>query len=400
MSNLLWLMRHGETEWSRSGQHTSRTDLPLTAEGEQRASDLARRLVGRRFALVLSSPMRRALETCRLAGYTPEIADDLHEWDYGAYEGLTTAEIQRTAPGLDHLDRRPAGRRDHRPGERAGGPDYRKGPGRGGGRRAVQPRTHAARPGGAVAASGAGIGSAARAFHRFRQRAGLGTRDARPPVVEPDRHNRRVRPRLWLWPNLLSLDAPLVAVLWQVLFLRCFHVPGAALPAVLLVSAVWLIYAADRALDSWRGAGSRPRHEFYRRHWRAVLPVWAGVFSVAACLAWTSLSPILRARGLWLCAAVVLYFAAVHLLPLRWPKEAAVAVLFALGASLAAWTSVRTPSDVLTVLLFCCLCWINCMAIEQCEQGLASLARGRASGRCGPGGPSAPFRAASDPRLR
>jgi broad specificity phosphatase PhoE len=98
MSNLLWLMRHGETEWSRSGQHTSRTDLPLTAEGEQRASDLARRLVGRRFALVLSSPMRRALETCRLAGYTPEIADDLHEWDYGAYEGLTTAEIQRTAP--------------------------------------------------------------------------------------------------------------------------------------------------------------------------------------------------------------------------------------------------------------------------------------------------------------
>jgi probable phosphoglycerate mutase len=55
--------------------------------------------MGRRFALVLSSPMRRALETCRLAGYTPEIADDLHEWDYGAYEGSTTAEIQRTAPG-------------------------------------------------------------------------------------------------------------------------------------------------------------------------------------------------------------------------------------------------------------------------------------------------------------
>ncbi len=55
--------------------------------------------MGRRFALVLSSPMRRALETCRLAGYTPEVTDDLHEWDYGAYEGLTTGEIQRTAPG-------------------------------------------------------------------------------------------------------------------------------------------------------------------------------------------------------------------------------------------------------------------------------------------------------------
>jgi hypothetical protein len=178
-----------------------------------------------------------------------------------------------------------------------------------------------------------------------------------------------VRPRFWLWPNLLSLDAPLVAVLWQVLFLRCFHLPGAALPAVLLVSAVWLIYAADRVLDSWRGAASRPRHEFYRRHWRAVLPVWAGVFVVAACLAWTSLSPMLRVRGLWLCTAVVLYFAVVHLLPLRWPKEAAVAVLFALGASLAAWTQVRTAPDVLTVLLFCCLCWINCVAIEEWEHG-------------------------------
>jgi broad specificity phosphatase PhoE len=99
LSNQIWLMRHGETEWSRSGQHTSRTDLPLTEQGERLASDLGRRLMGRRFALVLSSPMRRALETCRLAGYTPEIADDLHEWDYGAYEGLTTSEIQRTAPG-------------------------------------------------------------------------------------------------------------------------------------------------------------------------------------------------------------------------------------------------------------------------------------------------------------
>src|SRR5580692_10930063 len=89
--------------------------------------------------------------------------------------------------------------------------------------------------------------------------------------------NGRVRPRVWLWPNLLSLDAPLVAVLWQVLFVRCFHAQGAALPAVLLVCAVWLIYAADRALDAWRGAGSQPRHEFYRRYWRIVLPVWSGV---------------------------------------------------------------------------------------------------------------------------
>lgn len=93
------MLRHGETEWSRSGQHTSRTDLPLTEEGERRAAALGRLLNGRAFALVLASPMRRALETCRLAGYRPEIVSDLHEWDYGDYEGLTTAQIQKTAPG-------------------------------------------------------------------------------------------------------------------------------------------------------------------------------------------------------------------------------------------------------------------------------------------------------------
>ena len=95
----LWLARHGETEWSRSGQHTSRTDLPLTTEGEHRAAKLGQLLGGRAFALVLSSPLRRALETCRLAGYAPQLSGDLHEWDYGAYEGLTTAEIQKQSPG-------------------------------------------------------------------------------------------------------------------------------------------------------------------------------------------------------------------------------------------------------------------------------------------------------------
>jgi len=99
MSSELWLIRHGETAWTRSGQHTSRTDLPLTAEGERRAAELGTTLKGKHFALVLSSPMQRALETARLAGYQPEIEPDLHEWDYGSYEGLTTAEIQRGAPG-------------------------------------------------------------------------------------------------------------------------------------------------------------------------------------------------------------------------------------------------------------------------------------------------------------
>ena len=103
MPSEIWLVRHGETEWSRSGQHTSRTDLPLTPAGEQQAENLKRMLAGHSFALVLSSPMKRALETCRLVGMTPEVpfetTDDLREWDYGDYEGLTTAEIQKRVPG-------------------------------------------------------------------------------------------------------------------------------------------------------------------------------------------------------------------------------------------------------------------------------------------------------------
>lgn len=97
----LWLMRHGETEWSRSGAHTSRTDLPLTPEGERRATNLKRLLGGRFFALVLTSPMRRAIDTCRLAGYAEaaQSTPDLREWDYGTYEGRTTADIQTENPG-------------------------------------------------------------------------------------------------------------------------------------------------------------------------------------------------------------------------------------------------------------------------------------------------------------
>src|SRR3984885_2039475 len=99
MPSEIWLARHGETEWSLSGQHTSRTDLPLTSKGVEQAEHLKRMLVGHSFALVLSSPMKRAVDTCRLVGLTPALSDDLREWDYGDYEGLTTAEIQKRAPG-------------------------------------------------------------------------------------------------------------------------------------------------------------------------------------------------------------------------------------------------------------------------------------------------------------
>jgi broad specificity phosphatase PhoE len=97
----IWLFRHGETAWSLSGQHTGRTDLPLTAAGRRRAQAIGRRLSGRPFALVLSSPLVRALETCRLAGYgeVAKLTDDLKEWDYGDYEGRRTADIQEERPG-------------------------------------------------------------------------------------------------------------------------------------------------------------------------------------------------------------------------------------------------------------------------------------------------------------
>lgn len=94
------VVRHGETEWSLSGQHTSRTDLPLTERGRERARGLASRFAGRSFTLVLSSPLLRARETCELAGFGEqmELCDDLREWDYGEYEGLTTPQIHERDP--------------------------------------------------------------------------------------------------------------------------------------------------------------------------------------------------------------------------------------------------------------------------------------------------------------
>jgi probable phosphoglycerate mutase len=97
----LWLVRHGETEWSLSGAHTGRTDVPLTDAGRANAIAAGRYLEGRNFSLVLVSPMERARETCRLAGYGSCAAIDpnLCEWDYGEYEGLTTPQIQAKNPG-------------------------------------------------------------------------------------------------------------------------------------------------------------------------------------------------------------------------------------------------------------------------------------------------------------
>jgi broad specificity phosphatase PhoE len=97
----LWIVRHGETTWARLGRHTSRTDVPLTRRGREEAQVIGRQLAEKTFAIVLSSPKRRALETARLAGFGDrvEVTDDLLEWDYGRDEGRTTPEIRATRSG-------------------------------------------------------------------------------------------------------------------------------------------------------------------------------------------------------------------------------------------------------------------------------------------------------------
>jgi probable phosphoglycerate mutase len=96
----LWLVRHGETEWSRDGRHTGTTEVPLTPHGEEVARGLRERLAGIAFGLVLTSPRERARTTAELAGFPDaHVEEGLAEWDYGDYEGITTAEIRERVPG-------------------------------------------------------------------------------------------------------------------------------------------------------------------------------------------------------------------------------------------------------------------------------------------------------------
>jgi len=116
------LVRHGETEWSLSGQHTSRTDLPLTEKGRERAEGLGPALAAWDFSIVLTSPLRRARQTCEIAGFADraEICEDLREWDYGEYEGLTTPQIREERPAWNlWRDGCPAGEQPAQVGARA-----------------------------------------------------------------------------------------------------------------------------------------------------------------------------------------------------------------------------------------------------------------------------------------
>jgi probable phosphoglycerate mutase len=118
----IFLVRHGETEWSASGKHTSRTDIPLTEGGRERARALGPLLSRRSYALVLTSPLIRARDTCELAGFgeSAAVCDDLREWDYGEYEGRSTPEIRVEHPGWSvWRDPSPGGERPEQVGKRA-----------------------------------------------------------------------------------------------------------------------------------------------------------------------------------------------------------------------------------------------------------------------------------------
>ena len=146
MADEIWLLRHAETEWSRTGKHTGRTDVPLTDKGREVAHSLRARLEGHAFALVLCSPLARARETAQLAGLEPSaLDDDLLEWDYGEYEGLTTPEIRGAATRLVPLARRRSGRREPRRRRRALRPRRRQAARDRGRRRGRRPRAHPAR---------------------------------------------------------------------------------------------------------------------------------------------------------------------------------------------------------------------------------------------------------------
>ena len=174
---------------------------------------------------------------------------------------------------------------------------------------------------------------------------------------------------LWLYPQLLSLDAPAVAACWQWLFAKAFHVPITS--AILFVTAacVWMIYAADHLLDVRGGSIYSSRHRFMAQHSNALVAMALIVFASATVAAWHFPFAIWLG-ALELTAIVAIYLGIVHVLGDRarryWPKEFVIGAVFAAGSSLATWTS-PAPRVWPAVLLFAALCTLNCCAADYWE---------------------------------
>ncbi len=178
-----------------------------------------------------------------------------------------------------------------------------------------------------------------------------------------------------VWLTRLSLDAPLVAVLWQRLFASSLRVPLDAAVTAVLAMAVWLLYVLDRILDAWRGDGAAvaPRHVFYRQHWGLFLLPLFVVAALAALLSFTELQRSVVEVGLVLLLAIGAYFYFVHFHlasdTLRAPKELCVGLLFAVGTGFPVWIRLDRGGEEMLApwIIFALLCWLNCSAIEFAE---------------------------------
>lgn len=177
-----------------------------------------------------------------------------------------------------------------------------------------------------------------------------------------------------LWMTLLSLDAPAVAALWQRLFARSFQAPVEGSVTLLLALVVWLIYVADRFLDTLAAPPQdveAARHSFYRRRRGAFALPFLSAFAVACWLAWTRIERRTFRHGMIILLAVGVYFLLVHLPRPRAgvPKELLVGVLFGLGTCFPVWEQMKSGELRLLppFLVFTALCWLNCAAIESSE---------------------------------
>jgi hypothetical protein len=173
----------------------------------------------------------------------------------------------------------------------------------------------------------------------------------------------------WLWPNLLSLDAPLVAVLWQGFLAYRFALPLRPAARLVLGLTVWAIYLLDRLLDA-RKPPSLPepaRHCFYRRHWKPMAVLFAVVASADAAIAILWLRPVVLRDGLIPLAGVLIYLAIFHGSSVKIPKEIAAAALFTVGTFVTAWAVLPCPSLAWAAVAFFILCLANLVAIESWE---------------------------------
>ena len=212
--------------------------------------------------------------------------------------------------------------------------------------------------------------------HPSRRREGT---NQRRPLEKPTPASQvyPTRAKFWEWPTILSLDAPLVAVLWQGLFAQVFGVALGWHHAALLAACVWLLYSADRLCDGLFGRLSRTRrHLFYTAYRRPIIALWLFVFAASVSAALLTLRPGELVGGLLVLAAVLFYFVRVHLLPyasFELPKEVQVAFLFAAGVALFVVPQLAALSALHLTLplgLFSVLCLLNCALIGHWEKEL------------------------------